>query len=310
VRVLVTGASGLLGWWLVRVLHDAGYRVYAAVHRRQPPGLEEAATTRLDLEDPGSIYRALEEARPDLVLHAAAYTDVDGCEQNPARALRVNYHGAAALAKAAARRGTVALIYISTDYVFPGTRGLYREEDPPRPVNYYGLSKLLGEAAAAAHPGKAVAVRVSGLYGYSPTGKRNFGITVLERLLRRERVKAFRDQRLSPTYVPDLASRITRLIEALHEAPSVLHLAGPPATRLEYARALARLLGAPEELIEPASMESLRLPAPRPRDSSLDTARAREMGLAMPGLEESLARFIRDYNRLRREYPPPEEATG
>jgi dTDP-4-dehydrorhamnose reductase len=197
VRVLVTGGTGLLGYWVARVFMERGFKVYSTYHEKAPPDLE-VVWVRLDLEDPESIARVVEGVKPGIVVHTAAYTDVDGCEVNRERAYRVNYLATAALAKAS--KGAELFIYISTDYVFDGSRGMYGEGDVPAPLNYYGLSKLLGEVAVAATLSNSAIVRVSGLYGYSPAGRRNFGVIAFEKLSRGEPVEAFRPSLISGSH--------------------------------------------------------------------------------------------------------------
>jgi dTDP-4-dehydrorhamnose reductase len=295
VRVLVTGGTGLLGWWIVKVFIEKGFDVVATFHSRGPVGLEDARWVRVNLEDAQSVVGVVKTVRPDVIVHTAAYTDVDGCERDKARAYHVNYLGTRALAEAA---GSVELfVYVSTDYVFDGERGLYKEVDIPNPVNYYGLSKLLGEVAVQSIlPSKSCIVRVSGLYGYSPTGKRNFGINALVRLLRREEVKAFHDQYLSPTYVVPLAEKLAVIVE--RRLTGLVHVAGPRMSRYGFALKLAEALGVDRGLIKPISMDELRLAARRPRDSSLDTSWARSLGLDLPGLEECLRDFISTYKLM------------
>ncbi len=207
----------------------------------------------------------------------------------------MNYLGTKTLA--AACRAIDFFVYISTDYVFDGEKGLYREDDVPNPVNYYGLSKLLGEIAVESIiPDKSCIVRVSGLYGYSPTGKKNFGINALEKLLRGEEVKTFYDQHLSPTYVRFLAQEIVKMIEK--RITGILHVAGERASRYEFAIALAEILGVDRSLIRPVSMHEIKLVAKRPRDSSLDTSKAKSLGISLPPLRECLRDFVSTYRKL------------
>jgi len=238
-RVLVTGGTGLLGYLVTRLLMERSFKVYATYHEKAPPDLE-VSWVRLDLEDLGSIVRVVEDAKPSIVIHTAAYTDVDGCEVNREKAYRVNYLATAALAKAS--KDTDLFIYISTDYVFDDSRGIYRESDVPAPLNYYGLSKLLGEIAVTAILRNSAVVRVSGLYGYSPTGKKNFGVVAFEKLSRGEPVKAFVDQRLSPTYAKFLAEKLIKVIDA--RITGVIHIAGERLSRYEFATILAEIPGA------------------------------------------------------------------
>jgi dTDP-4-dehydrorhamnose reductase len=293
VRVLVTGGTGLLGYWVTRVFMERGFKVYSTYHEKAPPDLE-VVWVRLDLEDPESIARVVEGVKPGIVVHTAAYTDVDGCEVNRERAYRVNYLATAALAKAS--KGAELFIYISTDYVFDGSRGMYREGDVPAPLNYYGLSKLLGEVAVAATLSNSTIVRVSGLYGYSPAGRRNFGVIAFEKLSRGEPVEAFIDQRLSPTYVKFLAEKLVKLVDA--RVTGVIHIAGEGLSRYEFATILAEVLGVSRDLVKPKRLAEAKLVAPRPRDSSLDTSKARELGLALPSARECLEDMVETYRRL------------
>ncbi|MEM3893572.1 MAG: dTDP-4-dehydrorhamnose reductase [Thermofilum sp.] len=292
-RILVTGGTGLLGYHLVKAFAARGHEVHATHHRAQPPSLEGVEWRFLDLEDAPSVKGLVGRVEPEVIVHAAAYTDVDGCEVDRELAYRVNYLATLHLARAALEAGSY-LIYVSTDYVFDGERGGYREGDAPNPVNYYGLSKLLGEVAVSSVlPERSLTVRVSGLYGYSPAGKKNFGLIALEKLVRGEPVSAFEDQFLSPTYVPFLAERLVGAAE--RGVTGVLHLAGERLSRFDFALRLAELLGADRGLVRAVPMSSARLVARRPRDSSLDTSRAAALGLALPPLRACLEHFVRSY---------------
>ena len=294
-KVLITGGTGLLGWWLVKTFHNKGYEIHATYHSKKPMGLENIVWYRMNLEEPKSIVKVVNEVKPYIVIHSAAYTDVDGCELDKAKAYRANYLGTKMLALSS--KGVDFFVYISTDYVFDGERGMYNEEDVPSPVNYYGFSKLLGEVAVDSILGeKSSIVRVSGLYGYSPTGKRNFGINALEKLLKNQEVKAFYDQRLSPTYVRFLAKAITKIVEK--RITGLLHIAGERVSRYEFALRLAEILSADKNLVKPTSMNEVRLIAKRPRDSSLDTSRAESIGIKLPSLEECLKDFVLMYKEL------------
>jgi len=292
-KVLVTGGTGLLGYWITKILISRGFTVYATYHEKVPPQID-VKWVRLDLEDLDSIASFISEVKPDIVIHTAAYTDVDGCEVNREKAYRVNYLATKALAKLS--KNAELFIYISTDYVFDGVRGMYRERDVPAPINYYGLTKLLGEVAVESIINNGCIVRVSGLYGYSPTGKRNFGIIALEKLMKREPVEAFVNQWLSPTYVRFLAERLVKIVE--EKITGILHVAGERLSRYEFATELASVLGVERDLIKPKHIEEVKLIAPRPRDSSLDTTKAKELGLALPSLKDCLEDMVSTYREL------------
>ncbi|MEM4619309.1 MAG: NAD(P)-dependent oxidoreductase, partial [Desulfurococcaceae archaeon] len=217
----------------------------------------------------------------------------DGCEVNRERAYRINYLATSAIARIAGKVKAF-VVYVSTDYVFDGEKGMYKENDLPNPVNYYGFTKLLGEVAISSIlPETSLIVRTSGLYGYSPTGKKNFGIISLEKLLKGEEVYAFYDQILSPTYVYALALELVKIVEK--QITGIIHLAGERLSRYEFARILAKVVGADESLIKPVSVDDVKLIAKRPKDSSLDTSEARAQGFSIPPVAECLTHFTNTY---------------
>ena len=148
-RILVTGGTGLLGHWIVKMLSERGFNVIATYHRKNPRlNRMNVMWTKLDLEKPEEILEVVRRTKPEAIIHTAAYTDVDGCEANKEKAYKVNVLGTRGLAKLCLKLN-LRFIYISTDYVFDGSKGMYFESDIPNPVNFYGLTKLLGEESVA-----------------------------------------------------------------------------------------------------------------------------------------------------------------
>jgi len=282
---LVTGVSSSPGWKTALRLASAGWDVLG-VYNQHP--VEGVPAVRWDLaEGPRGVVR---QYKPSLVVHAAALGDVDRCEVESQLCYRINTVATREIAAEAYRVGA-RVVYLSTDYVFPGDRGLYREEDPPRPVNYYGLSKLLGEEAVLAVGGAVV--RVAWIYGFGP-GRLNFGRAVVEKLARGEEVRAIADQWGSPTLNSLIAEVVARLAE--REYAGVLHAAGPRMSRYEFALAIAEAFGFPKGLVKPISTAEVGYKAPRPKDSSLVSRRASEMlGVSMDDMNYALSIFKREW---------------
>lgn len=293
-KILLTGATGLLGYNILNLLIEKNYQVIATYHETPPIAFpDNVGWTQVSLEDENKIVEFIKETRPDVIIHVAAYTDVDGCEIYRERAYRINYLATRTIAQTAGRINAY-LIYVSTDYVFDGSKGLYREDDIPNPVNYYGLTKLLGETAVlSVLPRSSLVIRTSGLYGYSPTGRKNFGINALERLIKGEQVYAFYDQYLSPTYVYFLAKLLIKIIE--EGITGILNLAGERLSRYEFALRLSNALKVSEKLVKPISINDARLVAKRPRDSSLDLSRAVTQGFKLPSTNDCIDHFINTY---------------
>lgn len=282
--VLVTGVSSSPGYKAALSLARRGVEV-VGVYNQHPVEVEGIQTVRRELvEEARSLVR---EYRPTVVIHIAAIGNVDLCEELRDLCYRINVEVARQLFKEAYRVGA-KIIYLSTDYVFDGARGLYREDDTPSPVNFYGLTKLLGEEAALTLGGTVV--RTSAVYGVGP-GRPNFGKIVVEKLMRGETVKAFKDQWLSPTLNTLLGEALAKLALDMN-FEGVLHVAGPRLSRYEFAIAVARAFNLDEKLVEPASMSSTSFKAPRPRDSSLNSSTAsRLLGLKLNDMDHALSLF-------------------
>ena len=258
-RIAVTGATGQLGRALQEV---AGPRHDLVLFggSSSPGGL--------DLRDAAATQRAIAAARPDWVLHAAAMTDVDGCERDPDSAHRINALGTQAVAQGAASCGA-RMVAVSTDYVFDGVRGNYAEVDAPGPRNAYGRSKLEGERLAAQVLPEVVIARTSVLFG---PHKRNFVLWVRSELAAGKPIRIVKDQHVNPTLSFDLADQVLALMRA--EASGVFHAAGATAlTRLEMAYAIADHFRLRRDLITSIRSDELSWVAERPLNATLNTAK-------------------------------------
>ena len=275
-KVLVTGAGGMLAQAVVPALATAEYSVIAR------------SRTQLDVTDGDAVRRAAEQAKPDWICHLAAYTDVDGCEANEAHALRINGEGAGHAATAAAAVGA-GVLSVSTDYVFAGDDATPRREtDRVGPVSAYGRSKLAGEEAVRASGARHVIVRTAWLYG---KGGRNFVDTIRARALAGGPLKVVDDQRGSPTWTHDLAAALVALME--RGATGTFHATNEGScTWHEFALEICRLSGAELPVARISSTELAR-PARRPAFSVLDTSRLGELlGRRLPEWRDALARYL------------------
>lgn len=281
--IFITGGSGLLGSKLAEVALARGDQVYSGYAHNEP---HDGRKVRLDLLDTNSILDLVSQMRPDVIVHSAALTDVDRCEREKELAYKINVEGTRAIAEAAKKAGSF-LVYISTDYVFDGERGLYREEEETNPLSYYGLSKLLGEQFC-----QGCIARTCVIYGSRPaSGKVNFALWLLNSLRLEKEVRVVTDQFITPTLNSNLAAMV--LEAADRHLSGVYHLAGATrVSRYDYACQLARAFDLDSDLILPSKMCDLDWVAKRPRDSSLDTSKASEMLKNRPlSLDDSLQKL-------------------
>jgi dTDP-4-dehydrorhamnose reductase len=273
-RIVVTGAEGGVGRALVARAgreHD----VVGFGHRDLP------------VEEREEVLKRIRDAAPDVVVHLAAMTAVDGCEEDPERAFAVNARGTANVADAA-REGGAFIVYTSTDYVFDGEKEEpYVESDAPSPISAYGKSKLVGEEEVRSRGTEHVVVRTGWLFGAGG----DFFSRAVRRLAEGARVGGLVDRIGTPTYVPHLVDRLLSLLDS--GVRGVVHVAGPePATWFDLLARARDMAGLPGELVEQKSAD-LSLPAPRPRKSALASEILPQPGLdRLPPLDEALAELL------------------
>jgi len=272
-RILITGAKGQLGSELCRVL---GYETII------PKDLPDFDLSQQDIEED------ILSTSPDLIIHAGAYTDVDGAEREPTRAMAVNADGTARVAKAASRLGA-RLLYISTDYVFDGVqREPYCEQDSPHPINRYGLSKWKGEQAVLASGVNALIIRTAWLFGAA--GK-NFVKSIMRAAQHEPILKVVDDQCGCPTYAEDLAAAVASL--AVKDVEGMIHVTNRgQCTWYEFAQAIVRELGFCCSVMPITTEQAGRL-ARRPSYSVLSSDRLASLGLVLPEWSQALARFAK-----------------
>jgi dTDP-4-dehydrorhamnose reductase len=290
-RLLLTGASGQLGGYLLRELAGRD-GVSVVAWSGATAGARFGAPLRpVDLADPDAVAGAFADARPHVVLHAAALARVADCQCDPERARRVNA-GAAATLTGLTQAARARLVLVSTDLVFDGERGGYREDDPPNPHSIYGRTKAEAEAAALTAPRAAVA-RLSLLFGPSLTGRPTFFDDQVSALRGGRPVALFRDEWRTPLDLETAARALVAL--AFSHVVGLIHLGGPERlSRLEMGRKLAAALHADASRLIAADRADVPSPEPRPRDCSLDSSfwRALFPQVAWPTHDEALRRLL------------------
>jgi dTDP-4-dehydrorhamnose reductase len=273
VKVLVAGAAGMLGRDVVLAAGNAGHAVVGF------------GRTELDVADQAAVDRKLELERPDVVINCAAWTDVDGAEEAEEAAMEVNGAGAGNIAAAAAAV-EASVVYVSTDYVFDGSKGApYVETDQPAPLSAYGRTKLAGEEATAAANKRHFVVRSSWLFGI---GGSNFVETMLRLAEDHGEVLVVRDQVGSPTYTWHLAYGIVRLIEGVEFG--IHHMAAEGrCSWYDFAREIFEQAHVECKVLS-GTTEMLGRPAPRPAFSALTSQR--EHAIRLPSWQDGLAGYL------------------
>ncbi len=274
-RMLITGATGMLGQDLVAAAEAAGH---------DPRALSRA---ELDITEAPAVRRAIGDALPQVVVNCAAWTDVDGAESRPADALRVNGTGAGHVARVAAAAGAWT-IHVSSDYVFDGSKHEpYVESDPAAPLSAYGRSKLAGEReVAAGAPDGHTIVRSSWLFG---AGGPCFPATIRRLASEREELTVVDDQVGCPTFTGHLARALVTLAE--RPIDGIVHVAGAGACSwYEFSREIVVEADLRCE-VRPGKTRDLARPAPRPAYSVLGTERRAEAPV-LPGWREGLSEYM------------------
>jgi dTDP-4-dehydrorhamnose reductase len=242
-----------------------------------------------ELTDTAATRDVIDALAPASIIHCAAATNVDWCEEHPQEAKMANAEASALLAEIAHKR-KAQFVYISTDSVFDGKRGHYDEGDEPSPINRYAESKLLGEnAVLRVHP-TALIARVN-IYGWNARNKQSLAEWILDRLRAGESVPAFTDVFFTPILVNDLSEQLLAMMK--RSLTGIYHVAGSErVSKYEFARRVAACFELNPAKVHPSQVAEASLRAPRPPDVSLDTEKvSAALGHAMPGVDEGLSRF-------------------
>ncbi|MFA4838673.1 MAG: dTDP-4-dehydrorhamnose reductase [Candidatus Neomarinimicrobiota bacterium] len=285
-KILITGANGMLGEKCADIL--------AGKHELLTTDLADKLTysnaipyLSLDITDGEAVRRIFSEFQPKLVLNCAAYTNVDGAEKNRELAYDVNVGGVKNILTALTET-EAKILHISTDYVFDGARGPYRETDEPKPINYYGMTKLLSEEAIRRSSVSWMIIRTNVLFGDSNFQEASFVSWVLGKITNRETIRVVNDQFGNPTWADGLAMTIDKIIDK--QVSGLYHYAGSDyINRFEFALEIASIYSLDPTFIRPITTRTLGQLAPRPFKAGLITDLIRkELGVKIFSIKEAL----------------------
>ena len=293
-RILVTGANGLVGVRLCRLLMKQGAEVIGAGRgpaRSTPAGMKYV---EVDLTVPDRLQALVNECKPELVVNPASMTDVDGCEKAPKEAYLANAALPAQLAELSKSQG-FHLLHVSTDYVFDGDAGPYGIDDVPNPRGVYAITKHIGEQAIRALGGSWAIARTAVVYGWPAAGRNNFGAWLVSSFAEKKGVKLFSDQFVSPSLALNVAAMLAELAE--RRLTGLWHTSGATVIdRVAFGRALCEVFGFDASLITPSLLADLKLASPRPPRSGLKLEKTVATLKTQPlALAEALAQFHAEY---------------
>jgi dTDP-4-dehydrorhamnose reductase len=290
-KILVTGANGLLGQTVVKLLLEKQYEVIATGRGEERVDVNSSSGyiyKDLDITDGPAIEQLIMEQRPAIIVHAAAMTQVDQCELHKQDCYNINVTATRFIIDAAKAIGA-RLIFVSTDFVFDGNNGPYTENDEPAPVNYYGSTKLVAEKAVMESGLDYAIARTILVYGSVPaTGRTNIVGFVRQNLEANKPIKMVTDQVRTPTFVDDLAKGIILIIEK--NGKGIYHLSGEQEmTPYDIAIETAKFFGLSEDLISKASSNDIKQPAVRPAKTGFNISKAKkELGYQPKSFREGL----------------------
>jgi len=287
-KVLVTGSAGLVGRQVVKDLSNS-HQVFSCYNESKP---EYGDSVKMDLKNREMISSILTEKKPDIVIHLGAMTGVDLCEKEKTSASEINTKATEIIAKECSKLNSF-LVYVSTDYVFDGNLGMYKEDDVTNPLGFYGKSKLEGEKVVQNFSTNWCIARTSTPFGLHPT-KKSFPMWVIENLQKQKQIDILIDQFTSPTYIPNLSRMLIEISE--RRITGVIHAAGASKiSRYQMASMVSDKLNLDGTLLKQISMSKMKWVAQRPKDSSLDVSRASSILNEKPQkIDQSLNLFINE----------------
>jgi dTDP-4-dehydrorhamnose reductase len=289
-RLLITGASGLLGANLVlQALEEHQVIAITNVHSLHHPRIDHHSA---DLSVPGTAQEIVKQLSPDWIVHCAAATNVDWCERHPSEAMLLNRDMAGWVAQGAAEI-QARFIHISTDAVFDGEKGSYMEQDLANPINVYGKTKLEAELVVLENYPHSLVLRTN-MYGWNAQDKLGLAEWFLHKIRAAESCIGFLDVMISPMYIRDLSEVLMDLLET--DLDGILHVpAQECVSKFSFSQRIAAEFGLDGSVVTPGTVDEVSLEAPRPRNLCLKgKVFERELGVQLPAINDSLHRFRED----------------
>lgn len=296
-KILITGGSGLVGSYFCKLDGlTQNYDIHTIDHTQTATTVGKSFSA--DLADPaGNFKNILHDVKPDVIVNLAAMTNVDECEVQRDVADKINHLAVREIARYLENNSNCFLVHVSTDYVFDGDRGDYKEEDRTNPLGWYGMTKLLGEQELINCDSKNWSIaRTSTPFGIH-NKKQSFPVFVTKSLSERREVKTLQDQITSPTYAGNLAEMLLEIIEK--RLNGIIHVSGSTqSSRYDQALEIADAFGLDRSLVKPAMMADMSWKAKRPKSSTLNVGKAASALSKKPiSFTQGLAKFSGEFGQ-------------
>lgn len=297
-RILITGASGMLGKDIVKVFRgDKEYNVFG-ITKREIAKEKGIHYVKVDLREISKLKKELKRIKPEIIIHCAALVDIDYCEKNKNEANALHYGVSGILSGYNALR--TKFIYISTDSVFDGVRGNYTEEDVAHPLNYYAKSKLKGENVSITNNTNSLIIRTN-IYGFHVPLGNSLAEWALDNLMKKKRIGGFTDVFFNPVYTKQLARVIKFIVESNRTIKGILNVGSETRiSKYVFLTKLAKAFKKGVRTIDPICADSVSFKAKRPKDTFLDVGKLQKIIKKIPDLDDGLKELHKDYNSLIR----------
>lgn len=286
-KILIIGASGLVGGSLYKEFSKNGHQVAGTYNHFPLPGL-----LNLDITNKQEVERIIKETKPDWVLHPAAYADVEGCEKNPELCYKINWQGVKNVVDSA-KQNKASFVFFSTDYIFDGKSGPYKEDDQPNPLSVYAKVKFEMENYIKQNLEKYLIIRTANVFGWEPQGK-NFVVRLIKSLNEGKKLNIVTDQIGSPTYVGILTKTIVYLVEK--GCSGIYNVTGSEALdRYHFALLIAQVFNLKKDLIRPTTTDKINQTAKRPTKGGLRIDKVQKiLPFKLPNAREGLEMMRRE----------------